>query len=149
MKLNRSIILLLLMIFILIIPSIVHADILSETIKKGSDFLKEGQNTYTYNPVYDDEGKIKEEYKVDKTISEEQKHEIAGQWGEVFNILVSLGTIIVVVVGGILGIKYMAASAEDKANIKETMTPYILGAIVIFGAFGIWKMVTTVLTSIV
>ena len=40
----------------------------------------------------------------------------------------------------VLGIKFMAASAEDKAKIKESMIPYVVGCIVIYGAFFIWKL---------
>ena len=48
--------------------------------------------------------------------------------------------IITVVVGVILGIIYMMASAVDKAKVKETIIPYLIGSVVIFGAFGIWKI---------
>ena len=66
----------------------------------------------------------------------------------IFNILVIIGTIFTAIVGGILGIQFMIASAEDKAKIKEAMIPYILGSVVIFGAFGIWKLVVTILNGI-
>ena len=42
----------------------------------------------------------------------------------------------------------MIASAEDKAKIKEAMIPYVLGCIVIFGAFGIWKLAITILNNL-
>ena len=38
----------------------------------------------------------------------------------------------------------MMASAEDKAKIKEAMIPYVIGCIVIYGAFFIWKVVIMV-----
>lgn len=44
------------------------------------------------------------------------------------------------VVGIIIGIQFMVASAEDKAKVKETLVPYIVGCIVIFGAFTIWSI---------
>lgn len=66
----------------------------------------------------------------------------------IYNILVTIGIIITVIVGGILGIKFMMASAEDKANIKEAMIPYVVGCIVIFGAFFIWKLAIMVVGDI-
>lgn len=42
------------------------------------------------------------------------------------------------IVGTILGIQFMVASAEDKAKVKEAIVPYVVGCIVIFGAFTIW-----------
>ena len=66
----------------------------------------------------------------------------------IFNILVIIGTVLAVIVGGILGIQFMIASAEDKAKVKEALIPYTLGCIVIFGAFAIWKLVVTILNGI-
>ena len=67
---------------------------------------------------------------------------------QIFNILLAIGIVLTVIVGGYLGIKLMMASAEDKAKIKEMMIPYVLGCVVIYGAFGIWKIVITVLDQI-
>jgi len=64
-----------------------------------------------------------------------------------YNILLTVGIIIAVIVGMVLGIKFMAGSVEEKANIKEILVPYIVGCVVIFGAFAIWKLVVTILSS--
>ena len=66
----------------------------------------------------------------------------------IYNILFYIGTILSVLVGAILGIKIMMASAEDKAKVKESLIPYIVGCIVIFGSFSIWKIAVTILNSI-
>ena len=42
---------------------------------------------------------------------------------DIFNILLSVGIVLAVLVGGVLGVKFMIASAEDKAKIKEAMIP--------------------------
>ena len=42
----------------------------------------------------------------------------------------------------------MTGSVSQKAKIKETLIPYIAGCIVIFGAFGIWKLVVTIMSSV-
>ena len=60
---------------------------------------------------------------------------------DVYNILTSVGMILSVIVGIALGIIYMMASAVDRAKVKETLIPYLIGCLVIFGAFGIWKIV--------
>ena len=59
----------------------------------------------------------------------------------IYNILVSIGSALTVIVGAILGIAFMMSSAEDKAKIKEMMIPYVVGCVVIFSSFGIWKIV--------
>ena len=62
----------------------------------------------------------------------------------IFNSLLSVGVVLTVVIGGFLGIKFMLASAEDKAEIKQMLIPYVVGCIVIYGAFGIWKLIITI-----
>lgn len=59
---------------------------------------------------------------------------------DLYNIVFSLGVVITVIVGAVIGINFMISSAEDKAKIKESLVPYIIGCVVIFGAFGIWKI---------
>lgn len=60
------------------------------------------------------------------------------QVGEVGNkiatILRAVGTVLLVVVLMVLGIKYMLGSAEEKAEYKKTMIPYLVGAVLVFGA---------------
>lgn len=65
-----------------------------------------------------------------------------------FNIFAIFGTVAVLIVGAILGIKFIMGSIEEKAKIKEMLTPYIISSIVIFGAFGIWSLLVDVLQNI-
>ena len=66
----------------------------------------------------------------------------------IYNTLLIIAVAIAVIVGTYLGIKFMMESAEDKAKIKEAMIPFIVGCFVVFGAFGIWKIVVTVGSAI-
>ena len=54
--------------------------------------------------------------------------------GKIVGILRVVGIIISVVVIMILGIKYMMGSAEEKAEYKKTFVPYLIGALLLFGA---------------
>lgn len=65
----------------------------------------------------------------------------------VYNIFLAVGIIAAVVVGLIIAIKMMIGSSTEKAETKELLIPYIVGCIVIFGAFGIWKLVVEVLNQ--
>ena len=67
--------------------------------------------------------------------------------GDIYNILLAVGTALTVVIGGILGIKFMFASVEQKAQIKEMIIPYVIGCIVIYGGFIIWKLVVDILDA--
>ena len=62
----------------------------------------------------------------------------------IYNILLICGVIIAVLIGSIMGIKFMIGSVEEKAEIKAALVPFVIGCIVVFGAFGIWKIVVTV-----
>lgn len=65
-----------------------------------------------------------------------------------YNILLTIGIFVAVVVGGIIGIKLMTSSAEGKAEAKALLIPYVVGCVVVFGGFGIWKLVVTLLQNI-
>ena len=53
---------------------------------------------------------------------------------KVVGILQTVGIVLSVVILIILGIKYMMGSAEEKADYKKSMIPYIVGAALIFAA---------------
>ena len=59
----------------------------------------------------------------------------------IVDIVTTIGIIVAVVVLLVLGIKYMMGSASEKAEYKKTMIPYLIGAILIFGASAIAKAV--------
>ncbi len=59
---------------------------------------------------------------------------------KIYNILLIIGVAISVIIVGVMGIRIITGSAEDKAEIKEQMVPYLIGCGVMFGAFTIWKI---------
>ena len=65
-----------------------------------------------------------------------------------FILSIPLGIIVAVLAGMIIGIRFMLGGAEEKANIKEILVPYVVGCVVVFGAFAIWKIVVTILSQI-
>ena len=56
-------------------------------------------------------------------------------------ILQTAGVVVAVVILLVLGIKYMMGSAEEKAEYKKSMLPYLIGALVLFGASTIANVV--------
>ena len=64
--------------------------------------------------------------------------------GNIVSIVTTIGIIVAVVVLLVLGIKYMMGSASEKAEYKKTMIPYIVGALLIFGASAIAKAVIAI-----
>ena len=66
----------------------------------------------------------------------------------IVSIITTIGIIVAVIVLLILGIKYMMGSASEKAEYKKTMIPYLVGAVLIFGASAIAKAVIAMSESI-
>ena len=52
----------------------------------------------------------------------------------IMGVIQVVGVVIAVIILMVLGIKYMMGSAEEKAEYKKTMIPYLVGAILIFSA---------------
>lgn len=125
---KRILKILLIINIIFAIVNISHAMSFSSIIESGRDFATTG--------------KEEAEYKHD---TEAIKTTISG----IFSVLFPLGVATSVIVGGVLGIKFMIASAEDKAKIKEMLVPYTVGCILIFGATGIWNIVVDIGSKIV
>ena len=53
---------------------------------------------------------------------------------KILSIITGVGIVLSVVVIAVLGIKYMMGSTEEKAEYKKTMIPYVVGAVLVFGA---------------
>ncbi len=58
----------------------------------------------------------------------------------IYNILLIIGVVIAVIIGIIIGIQFITGSVEQKSKVKESLIPYVVGCVVVFGAFGIWKL---------
>ena len=65
-----------------------------------------------------------------------------------YNIFLEVGVALAVIIGLLLGIKFMIGSTEEKAEIKKLLLPYVVGCLVVFGAFGIWKFVLTLMETV-
>lgn len=88
-------------------------------------------------------------------IAGQLKGEASGAQGSVVSIgnqligiITTVGVVVAVVVLLVLGIKYMMGSAAEKAEYKKTMIPYLVGAVLIFGASAITKVVVDLGSSI-
>ncbi len=73
---------------------------------------------------------------------------VASLGGQIVGIIQVVGIVVAVVILLILGIKYMTGSAQEKAEYKKTMIPYIIGAVLIFAASTIVNVIFNLATSI-
>lgn len=94
------------------------ASTLDDVLSKGDDFLNAADdNTNTI-----DEGDL-------QNLS-----------GFVSGVLLSIAIGVTIISGVVLGIKFVTQSIEDKAKIKESMIPWVIGILISFGAFTIWEI---------
>ena len=66
----------------------------------------------------------------------------------IVKILQTVGVVLSVIILIVLGIKYMMGSAEEKAEYKKTMIPYLVGAILIFASTTIVNVVYNIANGV-
>ena len=67
---------------------------------------------------------------------------------KIFNALLAVGTVVAVIVGAILGIQFMTAGIDKKVEVKQVLYPYLISCIVLFGSYGIWRLVIIIMSNI-
>lgn len=64
------------------------------------------------------------------------------------NILTAIGVVVLVAVTIIMGIKYMFATPEEAAKLKQQLIGLVVAGVVILGATAIWKIVYNIINSV-
>ena len=82
------------------------------------------------------------------TPNTDSANKISGISNSILGIIRVVGTVIAVGVLMVIGIKYMMGSAEEKAEYKKTMLPYLIGALILFAAVQIAGYVYDIATSV-
>lgn len=67
---------------------------------------------------------------------------------QIIKIVSTVGSIASVIVLVVLGLKYMMGSAEEKAEYKKTLLPYVIGAALVFAASTIATVVFNFTSSL-
>lgn len=62
-------------------------------------------------------------------------------------ILVQIATVVLVVVGCMLGIKYMTSGADEKANVKQKLIWYVISIVLVYGAVGIYALIRQIIDA--
>lgn len=68
--------------------------------------------------------------------------------GNIVGILQAVGVVLSIIVLIVIGIKYMMGSAEEKAEYKKTLMPYVIGAALIFAASAFAKIIFDFFTGV-
>lgn len=65
------------------------------------------------------------------------------------NTLLVIAVGVTLITAAMMAINFTIQSIEDKAKIKESMVPWIIGIFVTFGAYGIWRITMTVFYGLI
>ena len=125
---KRVLIIIICIIFILSIPRYSQALSFDELWNSGIDFLNASQNSESVVP---------------------QESQMQGISQTVSNILLTIAIGVTLISGALMGINIIIQSAEEKAKIKESMVPWMIGIIIAFGAYGIWKITMQIFYDII
>lgn len=66
----------------------------------------------------------------------------------VSGVLLAIAIAVTLISAVVMAIKFFVESVDDKAKIKEAMTPWIIGILVSFGAFGIWEITINIFNKL-
>ena len=73
--------------------------------------------------------------------------DLGNKAGNVLKIINTIGIVCAVIVLTVLGIKYMMGSVEEKADIKKSMIPYIIGMFFLVSVTTIPNIIYSIVTS--
>ena len=118
-------IILICIIVILVSNNVSHAGVIGNIFNSAQNFIQEGEQQ--------------------TLIDNASQKEIVDT---IYTVLFYIGVAVTVIWGGVLGIKFMMASAEDKAKLKESLMPYVIGCIIIYGTFGISRLCIQIVSGI-
>lgn len=62
-----------------------------------------------------------------------------------YNVLFVIGIAVAFIWGIVLGIQFITGSLGEKADVKKNLIVYLVGCVIIFGAFGIWRLLLQLL----
>lgn len=79
------------------------------------------------------------------TINQEDMQEVSNI---ISKVLLTVAVIVAMISTSVIGIRFMINGVEEKAKIKETMIPFIIGMMISFGAYAFWKIALQIYKTI-
>ena len=125
MKKNKLVVCILIILFLLIVNlnNVLALD-LGKILPDGDDMLAKANSVGNEDNIYDG-------------------------FNSIAGILTFIGVFAAAIIGIALGIRFMfAASAEQKADIKKSMMPWVTGTAIILGALIIWNLSIDIIQDI-
>lgn len=128
MKIDKKKIVIICIIFIICLLTV------SQTVQAQN--MGEGTEEKTFNP---------EEYKPTSTSSVSGATRLGEIGNDIIGIVQVIGSISSVIALVLIGIKYIMGSVEEKAEYKQTLKPYLIGAIMVFGITNLLGIIQSII----
>ena len=80
--------------------------------------------------------------------NESNTGKITSLGSQIIGIVTTIGSVVAVLVLVVLGVKYMMGSAEEKAEYKKTLMPYVIGSVLVFAASTIAGVLYSFLSNV-
>lgn len=100
---------------------------INDIVDAGKNWIKEGENS---------------------TDSQMEVEKFAENFIGVGQVLVAIGIVILLIVSLITAIKWITATPDKQAKLKQQLIGLVISAVVIFGAIGIWNLVRGILQNV-
>ena len=81
--------------------------------------------------------------------TEEVPEKFTNMVGIIATTIQTIGVILSVIVIGLLGIKYMTGSVEEKADYKKSMIPFLVGTVMLVAIGTILRLINSLTTQAV
>lgn len=111
----------------LILNMPIYSKAFDDIISAGNEFLNPADPSGGTTPV--------------ATPTEEELQALSNM---VSNVLLTIAFGVTLISAVVMGMNFAIQSVEDKAKIKESMVPWIIGIIISFGAYGIWRITMSI-----
>lgn len=100
---------------------------INDIVDAGKNWIKEGENS---------------------TDSQMEVEKFAENFIGVGQVLVAIGIVTLLIVSLITAIKWITATPDKQAKLKQQLIGLVISAVVIFGAIGIWNLVRGILQNV-
>lgn len=109
------------------------ADI-NDIINAGNDFISKGE----------DGAEEIAEGKIDGI----EPTDFAEMFVDIGSVLVAIGVVTLLIVSAVMAIKWITATPDKQAKLKQQLIGLVVAAVVIFGAIGIWNLVQGIMDDV-
>lgn len=73
---------------------------------------------------------------------------LAGEFLDIGTVLVAIGVVTLLIVSVIMAIRWITATPDKQAKLKEQLIGLVIATVVIFGAIGIWNFVQGIMKKV-